>query len=90
MALSDYRILKQRKTSKKLKTLAAGVHPVSIEWNQDEKQSIVKFSDGGRASGSCIHCIKPPCLEYTEDELELEIFKNSLQIKLQKCVQPKQ
>lgn len=75
MALSDYRILKQRKTSKKLKTLAAGVHPVSIEWNQDEKQSIVKFSDGGHASGSCIHCINPPCLEYTEDELELEIFK---------------
>ena len=75
MALSDYRILKQRKTFKKLKALAAGVHPVSIEWNQGEKQSIIKFSDGGRASGSCIHCINPPCLEYTEDELGLEIFK---------------
>lgn len=75
MALSDYRILKQRKTSKKLKTLAAGVHPVSIEWNQDEKQSIVKFSDGGHAIGSCIHCINPPCLEYTKDEIELDTFK---------------
>ena len=75
MALSDYRILKQRKTAKKLKTLAAGVYPVSIQWNQDEKQSIIKFSDGGQAQGSCIHCIDPPCLEYTENELELEIFK---------------
>jgi Fe-S-cluster-containing hydrogenase component 2 len=75
VALSDYQILKQRKTAKKLKTLAAGVYPVSIEWNQDEKQSIIKFSDGGQALGSCIHCINPPCLEYTENELELEIFK---------------
>ena len=75
MALLDYQILKQRKTSKQLKTLAAGVYPISIEWNQSEKRSIIQFSDGGRASGSCIHCINAPCLEYAEDELELEIFK---------------
>ena len=74
MALSDYRILRQKKTSKKLKIIASEVYPVSIEWNQGEKQSIIRFSDGGCASGSCIHCINPPCLEYTEDELELERF----------------
>ncbi len=75
MALSDYRILKQRKSSKKSKILAAGVYPISVEWNQDEKQSIIKFSDGGQAPGSCVHCINPPCLEYAKDEIELDTFK---------------
>ena len=75
MALSDYRILKQRKSSKKSKILAAGIYPLSIEWNQDEKKSIIKFSDGGQAPGSCIHCINPPCLEYARDEIELDTFK---------------
>lgn len=75
MALSDYRILKQRKSSKKSKILTTGVDPVSIEWNQNEKQSTIKFSDGGQAPGSCIHCINPPCLEYAKDEIELDTFK---------------
>lgn len=75
MALSDYPILKQRKTAKKLKTLSAGIHPVSIEWNRDERHSMIQFSDGGSAPGSCIHCINPPCLEYADSEIELEIFK---------------
>ena len=75
MGLSAYRILKQKRFAKKLKTLAEDVRPVSIEWGQTEKQPIIKFSDGGWASGSCIHCINPPCLEYAEGEIELEIFK---------------
>ncbi len=75
MALSNYQVLKQKKSSKKLKTLVSGVRPISIEWESSEKQSIIQFSDGGRASGSCIHCINPPCLEYTEGEFELETFK---------------
>ena len=75
MVLSNYQILKQRKTSKKLKTLPSGIRPIAIEWNPHEKQSIITFSDGGRAPGSCIHCINPPCLEYSQDELELELFK---------------
>ena len=76
MALSNYQILKQKKSSKKLKTLATDVYPVSIEWSLREKQSIIQFSDGGRASGSCIHCINPPCLGYAENEIELETFKD--------------
>lgn len=75
MVLSDYQILKQKKSSKKSKTLVAGVAPVSIEWSQDEKHPIIKFSDGGQATGSCIHCINPPCLEYTADEIKLDTFK---------------
>ena len=75
MGLSTYRTLKQKKFVKKLKTLAEGVRPVSIEWGQNEKQPVIKFSDGGWASGSCIRCINPPCLEYAEDEIELEVFK---------------
>lgn len=75
MALSDYPILKQRKSSKKSKILAAGVYPISIEWNPDGKQSIIKFSDGGQAPGSCVHCINPPCLEYAKHEIELDTFK---------------
>ena len=75
MGLSTYRILKQKRFVKKLKTLAEGVRPISIEWVSDRKQPIIKFSDGGWAPGSCIHCINPPCLEYTEDELGLEVFK---------------
>ena len=75
MALSNYQILKQRKSSKKLKTLAVGVHPVSIEWDPNEKQSVIQFSDGGRGLGSCIHCINPPCLEYAKEEIELRTFK---------------
>ena len=75
MALSNYRVLKQKKSSKKLKTLAAGVHPISVEWMPSEKQPMIQFSDGGRASGSCIHCLNPPCLEYTIDEIGSEAFK---------------
>lgn len=75
MALSDYQILEQRKSSKKSKILVADFSPVSIEWNQDEKQSIIKFSDGGQAPGSCVRCISPPCLEYAKDEIELDTFK---------------
>ena len=75
MELSNYRTLKQKGFTKKLKTLAEGVRPVSIEWRENEKHALIKFSDGGWAPGSCIHCLNPPCLEYTEDEIELEIFK---------------
>lgn len=75
MGLSTYQILKQKRFVKKLKTIAEGVRPISIEWGQDRKQPLIKFSDGGWAPGSCIHCINPPCLEYAEDEIGLEVFK---------------
>ena len=47
MGLSTYQILKQKRFVKKLKTIAEGVRPISIEWGQDRKQPLIKFSDGG-------------------------------------------
>ena len=75
MASSNYQILKQKKLSKRLKVLAKDVVPVSIEWDRNAKQAGIKLSDGREVSGSCIHCINPPCMEYSENEIDLEVFR---------------
>ena len=71
----SYQILNQKKKSKKLKTLANDIVPISIEWNLEGKQPLIEFSGGGSGLGSCIHCINPPCIEYTNDELYSETFQ---------------
>ncbi len=49
--------------------------PISIEWGESAKQPIIKFSDGGQVLGSCIHCMNPPCIEYTGNEIYSETFR---------------
>ena len=75
MVSSNYRILKQKKTSKRLKTIAKDIIPISIEWGESAKQPKIKFSDGGQVVGSCIHCMNPPCIEYTGNEIYSETFR---------------
>ena len=75
MASSNYQILEQKKLFKRLKTIAKEVIPVSIEWGQEAKQPKIKLSNGGEVLGSCVHCINPPCMEYSESEIDLDTFQ---------------
>ncbi len=75
MVSSNYQILEQKKSAKRLKTVAKNVIPISIEWKRNAKQAWIKLSDGREVLGSCIHCINPPCMEYSESEIDLETFQ---------------
>lgn len=75
MESSSYQVLKQKKSSKKLISLSDDIIPISIEWDWKVKQPMVKLSNGEFTPSSCIHCINPPCIEYSEDEFFLETFQ---------------
>jgi NAD-dependent dihydropyrimidine dehydrogenase PreA subunit len=76
MASLTYQTLKQRQPKRFAKRLPLGVRPVSIDWGNGSGPAAIKFSDGQVSAGSCIRCINPPCMEYSEKELELEVFKD--------------
>jgi len=58
-----------------IKKLPPGVEPTKIDW-QAGKPAVITFCDGKQSFGSCIQCFDPPCIEYSADELKLEVVKN--------------
>lgn len=64
-----YKILCQRQPRRPAKVLPEGILPVSVEWSNKASPATLSFSDRDTSAGSCIRCIHPPCIEYTQDEL---------------------
>jgi len=70
------KIFKQLKSKKTFKSLKSGIRPVKVELNNGNSLPEIHFSDGSISPGSCIHCIKPKCIEYSESELQLDLIKD--------------
>jgi ferredoxin len=71
-----YQTLKQKKYARQAKLLREGIKPISIDWKEGGAQAVLSFNNGENAVGSCIRCINPPCLEYSDEELTLSVFKD--------------
>lgn len=67
-------ILKQKQVSRYVKELRAGILPIAVNWSNGGSPAIIQFSDGGSSFGSCIRCTNPRCMQYSSDELQLNIF----------------
>jgi len=70
-----YQTLKQKQKRHLIKGLSEGIEPVSVRWKNDDKPAIIQYNDGGESQGSCIRCYNPPCIQYSESELEVKVFK---------------
>jgi len=76
MASLTYQTLKQKQPKRFAKQLPEGAYPVLIDWGEGNQPATIQFSDGQASVGSCIRCINPACMEYSESELELKVFKD--------------
>lgn len=72
-----FTILRQKQSNRHLKKISEGVIPNTVEWHPDSNTPAeITFSDGLTSFGSCIHCFHPPCMEFSESELQLRLFQN--------------
>src|SRR5207245_1679214 len=69
-----YTTLNQTNRNRRPKRPPEGVEPTVIRWQGEGQPATIEFSDRNVALGSCIRCYNPPCMEYSDDELELTIF----------------
>ncbi len=52
--------------------LKAGVYPKQIEWRPPGTPANIVFSDEKKINSSCIHCVKPTCINYSNIEIEVK------------------
>lgn len=69
-----YPTLKQVRPVPTAKGLTSAARPVKIDWSRGGQPSQIHFADGNVASGSCLRCPDPPCMEYREAELAVSAF----------------
>lgn len=71
-----FRILREKRTLHLAKKLPPRVTPIQMHWGVGGSPAVITFSDGKQSLGSCIRCSDFPCIEYSADELEIEVFKD--------------
>lgn len=68
--------LRQKRVLHPAKKLPPRVKPTLIDWDNGGNPAVITFSDEKQSIGSCIRCFNPPCIEYSADELEVQVFKD--------------
>lgn len=71
-----YQTFEQRQRSVPAKGLYSNILPLSIDWNDGGRPASISFSDGTTSNGSCVRCLNPPCMGYSEEELRVDVFKD--------------
>lgn len=66
---------KQKTPRRKLKSIRKDSPPIQVFWSEGKNPPIIEFANGDKSVGSCIHCNNPPCMEYTDKELQLKLFR---------------
>lgn len=74
MDLSKSRTLKQRKRRISPRYVPIQAQPVEIDFAKPGTPARVAYSDGFHDVATCLHCERPPCLEYSEGELSSNQF----------------
>jgi Fe-S-cluster-containing hydrogenase component 2 len=69
-----FQTFKQISHKRKAKVLKKDIIALKANWGDGGQQAKIMFSDNGTDIGSCIHCINPPCMEYTQEELNLSML----------------
>jgi len=76
MELSMFQTFKPQKIDRYIKAVPENISPIQINWGTGNKPAIISFSDGKMDIGSCIRCVNPKCIEYSQDELRLTVFQD--------------
>ncbi len=68
-------ILKQRKKALPARAITRGLIPISVMFREGAFAQL-RFKDGTTAESACLGCPDMPCMEYSEEELEVPGFKD--------------
>lgn len=50
--------------------------PSMIKWSGGKAPAVIYYSDNSRSYSVCIRCMEPPCMYYSDQEIQLEVFKD--------------
>ena len=67
-------VLRQRRPAYNAKVLIDDNRPDRIQW--ENGRAVIYFTDGYSDHGSCIRCIEPPCMTFSREELDIDIFRS--------------